>query len=57
MKGDPDEHLKKNVCVILKLSTVYEYTEYTHNQLSLQPISSIKKNLVPGWPIDQIYSV
>jgi len=58
MKGDPDEHFqKKFFCVIQKLNIVYAYTEYTHNQLSLHPIKSINKNFVPGWPIDQIYSV
>jgi hypothetical protein len=33
------------------------YTQYTQNKPSSHPIGPIEKNLVPGRPIDQIYSV
>jgi len=56
MKGDQDEHIKKN-CIILKCCFVYGHTEHTHNELSFYPISSIKTIVVPGCPVDQTYSV
>jgi len=57
MERDPnDDFPQKNLFLVQNFRSVSRYTEYTHNEQSLHPISSIKQNFVLGCPFDQANS-